>query len=85
MEKGTEFEVNCKQCGTSEKKHVNDFKAESSKSIIIFGVVIGIFATAVLFYFYGAIATLTFAIPLIFWQQQLKATKAFNSYLVRRR
>ncbi len=85
MEKGTEFNVNCQNCGKIEKKHVNDVKAESSKILILIGVVIGIVVTVVLWSYYGAIGTVSIIIPVLFWQQQMNSTKAFNSYFVRRK
>jgi hypothetical protein len=85
MDKGTEFDLECNHCGRTEKKHVNDFRAESNKVVIVIGILLGAIITIILFSFYGAIATITFTIPIIFWQQQMKATKAFNSYLVRRK
>lgn len=85
MEKGDEFNVNCQNCGKVEKKHINDVKAESSKTIMLIGVGIGILATIILWFYFGALATASFAIPVIFWQQQMVATKAFNSYTIRRK
>lgn len=85
MEKGEELTVNCLNCGKVEKKHVNDIKAESNSFILLLGLVIGTIMTSILWFFYGATASIVFAIPLIFWQQQMKATKSFNSYMIRRK
>ena len=85
MEKGDEFNVNCQNCGKLEKKHVNDVKAEINNTIILFGVAIGIIATIVLWIFYGAIGTVSAVVPLLLWQQQMSATKSFNSYMIRRK
>jgi len=85
MEKGSEFNVNCQKCGKIDKIHVNDVKAESNKMIILIGLIFGIIATIILLYFYGAIGTVSAVIPLLVWQQQMKSTKSFNSYLIRRK
>ncbi|NVK08465.1 MAG: hypothetical protein HWD89_05390 [Tenacibaculum sp.] len=85
MEKGEEFVVNCLSCGRTDKKHVNDIKAESNGFILLVGLVLGGIMTSILWFFYGAIASIVIAIPLIFWQQQMKATKSFNSYMIRRK
>ena len=85
MEKGNEFNVNCQSCGKMEKKHVNDIKAEPNKMVLLIGVGIGILATIFLWDFYGAIGTVSIIIPVLFWQQQMNATRGFNSYLIRRK
>ncbi|WP_346881526.1 hypothetical protein [uncultured Algibacter sp.] len=85
MEKGDAFNVNCQNCGTIEKKHVNDIKAESSKAIMLVGLVLGIVATVILWFFFKGIALVVFIIPILVWQQQMAATKAFNSYTIRRK
>lgn len=85
MEKGDEFNVNCQNCGKVEKKHVNDIKAESNNMVILIGVVIGILASIFLWINFGAIGTLSMVIPFLFWQQQMSATKSFNSYMIRRK
>ena len=85
MEKGDEFNVNCQNCGKMEKKHINDIKAEPNKRILLFGAIIGILATIFLWFFYGAIGTVSIIIPVLFWQQQMNGTKGFNSYLIRRK
>jgi hypothetical protein len=68
-----------------EKKHINDIKAEPNKRILLFGAIIGILATIFLWFFYGAIGTVSIIIPVLFWQQQMNGTKGFNSYLIRRK
>lgn len=85
MEKGSEFIVNCQNCGKKEKKHVNDIKADVNNKIIVIGVIVGVIISTVLFFYFGLIGALGFTIPLIFWQQQMAAKKAFNSYMIRRK
>jgi len=85
MEKGNEFGVTCQSCGNNEKKHVNDVRAEKNNLIILLGLGIGIIVTLFLLFNYGLIGTVGLAIPLIFWKQQMSATKSFNSYTIRRK
>ncbi len=85
MEKGDEFNVNCGNCGKIEKKHVNDIKAEPNNIILLIGVGIGVLATIILWLFFGAIGTISIVMPIIFWQQQMNATKSFNGYMIRRK
>jgi len=84
MEKGREFKVNCQNCGTVEKKHVNDVKAQANNIIIYSGIGLGTIASILLWIFYGTIASLAFAIPILIYQQQMNSVKSFNSYTVRR-
>ncbi|WP_157822013.1 hypothetical protein [Tenacibaculum sp. Bg11-29] len=85
MEKGSEFSINCLSCGKTDKKHVNDIKAEIDKKILLIGIGIGVVLSIGLSIFYGVIATLIISFPLLFWQQQMKSTKSFNSFLIRRK
>ncbi|OEK07721.1 hypothetical protein A8C32_16585 [Flavivirga aquatica] len=85
MEKGEEFNVNCQNCGHVEKKYVNDIKAESSKIVMFIGLVIAILATIILWISFRGIALAVLVIPILFWQQQMSATKSFNSYMIRRK
>ena len=64
---------------------MNDIKAEPNKTIIFMGIGIGIVATIFLWLYFGAIGTVSFIIPMLLWQQQMSATKSFNSYLIRRK
>ena len=85
MEKGDEFKVNCENCGKIEIKHVNDIKAEPNNILILIGVVLGIFASIVLWQLYGAIGVISMVIPILFWKQQTNAIKAFNTYSIRKK
>ena len=84
-EKGNEFNVNCQNCGSLEKKHVNDVKAKPNKIIILIGISIGIFVTIALWTYYGAISTISGIIPVLFWKEQMKSSKIFNSYRLGRK
>ncbi|WP_158975342.1 hypothetical protein [Cellulophaga sp. L1A9] len=85
MEKGDTFQVNCNNCGTSEKKHVNDVRAEKSNLIILIGAGIGLLVTILLSVYLGLIGTIGLVIPFLFWKQQTGTTKSFNGYMVRRK
>ncbi|MFI2743322.1 hypothetical protein ACG2LH_11315 [Zhouia sp. PK063] len=88
MEKGDEFEVSCKHCGTRLHKHVNDIKAEPNKLLILIGFGLGILVTIVLLFALPNIlifSTAGIAIPLVIWQQQTSAARSFNRYMVRRK
>ncbi len=85
MEKGDVFNVNCQNCGKIEKKHVNDIQAEPNNVLILIGVGIGIASTIVLWSLFGIIGTVSVVIPILFWYQQMNATKGFNSYTIRRK
>jgi TctA family transporter len=84
MEKSREFDINCHYCGVVERKHVNDVKAQNNDMIIIIGIVIGIVVTIGLWLYFGAIGTISLIIPILFWKQEKKAVKSFNSYLIKR-
>ncbi|WP_349554639.1 hypothetical protein [Pseudotenacibaculum sp. MALMAid0570] len=85
MEKGDEFTINCQKCGKIAKIHVNDVKAEINKVIIIIGLVLGIVTTVFLWNYFGAIGTVSAIIPILFWQQQMRSVRSFNSYTIRRK
>lgn len=84
MEKSREFDINCPNCGVIEKKHINDVKAQNNKMTIILGILIGIVVTIGLWVYFGAIGTISFIIPILFWNQENRAVKSFNSYLIKR-
>lgn len=85
MEQGDTIDINCVNCETNSKKHVNDIIAEPNKLVLITGVVLGVMATDVLWMYYGAIGTVSIIIPIIYWQRQSKAVHDFNSYMIRRK
>ena len=71
MEKGDEFLVTCQNCGKKEKKHVNDIKAEPNKIILFSGFLLGISITVFLWFYFGAVGTVTGVIPVLIWRQQM--------------
>ncbi len=85
MEKGSEFNFNCSKCGKFDKVHVNDVSAEPNKKIILIGLILGVILAIILVIIYGAIGTASAIIPLLFWQMEMKSTKSFNSYMIRRK
>ncbi|MDO1501384.1 hypothetical protein Q2T40_14715 [Winogradskyella maritima] len=85
MEKGDEIKVNCPQCGKVEKKHINEIRAEANNFIIVGSIILCLVVTAFLWYYFGAIGLVGFAIPIIVWYQQMNATRSFNLYRIRRK
>ena len=84
-EKGDEFSVNFPKNGISEKIHVNDVRAEVNKLIILIGLILGVVITIFLWKYFGAIGTVSGIIPVLFWQQEMRAVKSFNSFMIRRK
>ncbi len=85
MKKGDSFNLNCQNCGKMQNTHVNDIKAESSKTTLMIVVFIALICTLVLWQFYGVISSLAGAIIILFVRQQQISTKAFNGYMIRRK
>ncbi len=85
MEKGDEFNIQCRNCARVQKRHVNEIRAEVNTNVILIGIGISAIATIVLWMMYGAIGTISISIPLILWYQQMDNVKSFNSYRIRRR
>ena len=71
--------------GNIEKKHVNDIKATPNKIILLVGIIIGIVVTLFLWIYFGAIGTISGIIPILFWNEQMKSSKIFNSYMLGRK
>lgn len=85
MEKGDEFIHNCLNCGKTEKKHINDVKAEVDNNILIGAFVVGVIVSIILFIYFGVVGTVGAAIPLFVWQQQMSSIKTFNSFMIKRK
>ena len=85
MQIGDEAQVNCKNCGNREKKHLNNIHAVVNNNIILAGVALGIMATISLWNYYGAVAAATFLVPILFWVQENNAVTGFNKYLIKRK
>ena len=77
-ERGEEFVVECKKCGTKDVKHVNRINASPNLVPVAIAAVISVIVTLVLWYILGAIGTITILIPLIIWYQQSNAAHKFN-------
>lgn len=84
MEKGEVFNATCTSCGINHKKHVNDVRAKQNNIIVLGGIGISIIVTIVLWNVFGAIGTISGAIPILIWRQQSNSVYAFNTYRVRR-
>jgi len=79
MDKGEEFNLNCKSCGVNSIVHVNQVKVSSSPIPIVIGVIVSLILTLVLLRV-GWIAAATFVIPVYIWRQQQASESAWNRY-----
>ena len=85
MEMGDEITLNCQNCGNLIKKHVNKVRAKVSNTMLLIAIGLGLVITVVLWIYFGAIGTVSIAIPVLFWQQQEMVARGFNSYMIRRK
>ena len=79
MQKGESFSINCKECGSNQRIHINDVEASASPILVIITMAIAIILT-MLFWNIGFIAFVILALPILIWQAQQKACSGFNSY-----
>ncbi len=82
-EVGLTTKVICTKCNQTTERHVNEIRARVNTDIVVYGALTGIALTGILFFFLGAIAVVTFLIPLLVYQSQMSNVNSFNSYLVR--
>lgn len=80
-----EVRVNCDHCGKMDKKHINRITAVVDNRIMLAGIGVGVLSTIVLWNFFGAIATVTFCIPIFFWKYYSEKAHRFNSYALKRK
>lgn len=80
-----EVRVNCDSCGKMDKKHINSINAVVDYKLVLIGVLLGLIFTGILWNSYGAIATTSFVIPLLFWISENKSLSGFNKYTIRRK
>ncbi|UII77529.1 hypothetical protein LV716_07105 [Flagellimonas sp. HMM57] len=80
-----EIQVNCNYCGKMDKKHINNINAVVDTRIIVVGIFLGLVATVVLWNYFGAIASISFVIPMLFWISENKMLTGFNKYTIRRK
>ncbi|MBT8262829.1 MAG: hypothetical protein KJO05_08405 [Bacteroidia bacterium] len=85
MKMGDDVNVNCVQCGSLEKKHLNDIYAVVDYRIILVGVILGIIVTVPLWMYYGAIAAVSGMIPILIYGYENKTGHAFNYYRIKRK
>lgn len=78
---GTEFMVNCEHCAIDQKKHVNKIQAKPNVGYTLLATALSGILT-VFFWDMGFITTLSFALPVLVWQQQQTLANAFNGYRV---
>ncbi len=84
MKYGNSLELKCEHCGENQNVHINKIRAKESKLILLSGFIVSLIVTAFLWSFYGAISTVTIVIPVLVWYQQIKNTRSFNHYMIRR-
>jgi len=77
---GEEFNLNCTSCGVNQKIHVNEVRATATVIPVILGVGISIIFTLFLLGVLGAIASVSFAIPIYIWRQQQINVSGWNKY-----
>ena len=80
-----EVRVNCDTCGKVDKRHINRITAIPDNRIILVGTITGIIVTALLIYYLGLIAVITFSIPIFVWKYESEQAHKFNSYALRRK
>ncbi len=85
MKHGDHLDLKCEECNGTNNKHVNDIKAEIKYSSLFVALGISILVTLILWFFIGAVSTLSLSIPLLYWKIQSDTIHKFNSYMVRRK
>jgi len=85
MKRGEVFQLNCDKCGSNQNTHINDVEAVENTSIILIAFGISILLSAVLYFVFGAIATVVIVVPLLMWNQHTSSIHAFNVYRMPRR
>ncbi len=85
MKEGDHLSVYCSSCNELNKKHVNDICAQANGKVLLIALIISIIVSAILWMILGAIGVISVAIIILFAQQEMKAVKSFNSYLIRRK
>ena len=72
-------------CGKLDEKHINRITMVVDSRIVVFGVILGMISTVLLWKYLGAIATFTFSLPIVFWRYESKQAHKFNSYAIKRK
>tara|TARA_Y100001978_G_scaffold189968_1_gene192729 strand:+ start:1158 stop:1493 length:336 start_codon:yes stop_codon:yes gene_type:complete len=84
MKFGKEIRVHCKHCAKDQMKHVNDIRAEVNNTTVIIAFGLSAMLTFFLWSRYGAISTVSAAIPFVAFTQQSKRVNSFNKIMARR-
>ena len=79
-DKGENFSVSCPKCHRKQSKTPNEIRAVVSHKPALMGAGISLVATAFLWTFMGALATISFAIPLIMSKNESNSVRNFNRY-----
>ncbi|MBV1924610.1 MAG: hypothetical protein KUG68_11350 [Flavobacteriaceae bacterium] len=83
-EVGNEINLNCTNCGTINKKHINRLSAEPNRLYAIYGLVIA--AIVIIFLWeLGYISGLTFTIPIYLYFDAEKKASDYNKIMVSRK
>ncbi|MDK2773195.1 MAG: hypothetical protein KYX68_13375 [Flavobacterium sp.] len=83
MKKGEEIDYTCNSCHKKEKIHINKIYAEPSKIIYLSAFVLSVILT-ILFWNFGFIATVSFALPMLVFLYQQSLARNFNNYRIRK-
>lgn len=84
MKLGNEVRTNCNNCGKNYSSHINDITAKIDNRIIVGGAILSVIVTGFLWYYFGAIGTISIIIPGLFWKQQESGVRSFNRYKIKR-
>lgn len=84
MKKGEEISYTCTECHKKDRVHINQIKAEPSNIVFISSIIASIILTIFLLNL-GAIASISFGIPLSVYLYQQNLAKNFNSYKIKTR
>jgi len=82
--RGELVKLNCQNCGSNQKTHVNDIEAYENKELLLIAVLVGIIITAILLFLLGLIGTISIGVPILIWQQHTSSIRNFNVYRMTR-
>ena len=83
QEIGETSKHHCSSCNQTTQVHVNQINANPSKSVVIFGVGLGVLFSLIVILIFGFITSIIFAIPYYVYHSQQTNAKLFNAYRVR--
>jgi len=80
---GDTAKYKCKKCNQTTERHVNEVRARVNEGVIMWGALLGVAVTGILWFLLGAIGTISIIIPLYIYKGQSNSASAFNKYLVK--